>query len=84
MKTSAPGTERVRVRAPGKVNLALRVGGARPDGYHPLNTVFQALSLFDDLRAHGLTILVITHDHDVASRAARRVRMVDGQLTEAP
>lgn len=42
------------------------------------------LSLFDDLRAHGLTILVITHDHDVASRAARRVRMVDGQLTEAP
>lgn len=42
------------------------------------------LALFDDLREQGLTILVITHDQDVAARAARRVRMVDGQLTEAP
>jgi putative ABC transport system ATP-binding protein len=42
------------------------------------------LSLFDDLREQGLTILVITHDHDVAARASRRVRMVDGQLSEAP
>ncbi len=40
------------------------------------------LDLFDDLRAQGLTILVITHDGDVARRAQRRVRMVDGQLTE--
>ena len=40
------------------------------------------LDLFDDLRAQGLTILVITHDGDVARRARRRVRMVDGRLTE--
>jgi len=39
----------VKVRAAGKVNLALRVGAPRPDGYHPLATVFQALSLFDDV-----------------------------------
>ena len=43
--------ERIRVRAPGKVNLALRVGGRRPDGYHPLDTVFQAVSLFDEVEA---------------------------------
>ena len=41
------------------------------------------LALFDELRAQGLTILVITHDADVAARAARRVRMGDGQLGEA-
>ncbi len=41
------------------------------------------LSLFDELRVQGLTILVITHDQDVASRAERRVRMVDGLLSEA-
>lgn len=41
--------ERIRVRAPGKINLALRVGGVQPDGYHPLATVFQAVSLFDEL-----------------------------------
>ncbi len=40
------------------------------------------LDLFDELRSQGLTILVITHDHEVARRARRRVRMVDGQLAE--
>lgn len=39
----------VRVRAAGKINLALRVGPPRPDGYHPLATVFQAVSVFDDV-----------------------------------
>ena len=35
----------VRASAPGKVNLTLRVGPLTPDGYHPLVTVFEALSL---------------------------------------
>lgn len=39
----------VVVRAPSKVNLHLGVGDLRPDGYHDLTTVFQALSLSDDL-----------------------------------
>ncbi|MBL1079538.1 4-(cytidine 5'-diphospho)-2-C-methyl-D-erythritol kinase [Nocardia sp. 2] len=38
------------VRAPSKVNLHLGVGDLREDGYHDLTTVFQALSLSDDLR----------------------------------
>ncbi len=39
----------VRVRVPAKVNLALGVGPVRPDGYHPLATLFQAVSLFDEV-----------------------------------
>lgn len=39
------------VRAPAKINLTLRVGPARPDGFHPLATVYQAVSLYDDLTA---------------------------------
>jgi len=35
----------VSASAPGKVNLTLRVGAPAPDGYHPLVTVFEALSL---------------------------------------
>ena len=37
----------VSVRAHAKINLDLRVVGMRPDGYHELRTVFQALSLHD-------------------------------------
>ena len=34
----------VRVRVPAKINLHLGVGPLRPDGYHDLTTVFQAVS----------------------------------------
>lgn len=37
----------VTVRVPGKVNLELLVGPLRPDGFHTLSTVFQAVSLHD-------------------------------------
>jgi 4-diphosphocytidyl-2-C-methyl-D-erythritol kinase len=40
----------VTVRAPAKINLALGVGRPREDGFHSLNTVYQAISLYDDVR----------------------------------
>ncbi|MEV4888242.1 ABC transporter ATP-binding protein [Nonomuraea sp. NPDC055795] len=40
------------------------------------------LALFDDLRAQGLTIVVITHENEVSRRAGRRVRITDGVLSE--
>jgi 4-diphosphocytidyl-2-C-methyl-D-erythritol kinase len=40
---------RMRALAPGKVNLALFLGGTREDGRHELVTLFQALSLADTL-----------------------------------
>lgn len=39
------------VRAPAKINLHLGVGRPRSDGFHPLDTVFQAVGLYDDVRA---------------------------------
>jgi 4-diphosphocytidyl-2-C-methyl-D-erythritol kinase len=36
---------------PAKINLHLAVGPVRPDGYHELVTVFQAVSLYDELTA---------------------------------
>ena len=50
-RLSAAPPPAVRVRAPGKVNLALRVGPVGPDGYHPLATIFQAVSLFEEVTA---------------------------------
>ena len=39
----------MRVRAPAKLNLVLRVGPLRSDGYHRVSTLFQAVDLFDEL-----------------------------------
>lgn len=39
------------VQTPAKINLSLAVGPPRHDGYHPLVTVYQAVSLFDHVIA---------------------------------
>ena len=40
------------------------------------------LDLFDELQVAGTTLVVITHDEAVSARAARRVLITDGRLTE--
>ncbi|HEY3187832.1 MAG TPA: ABC transporter ATP-binding protein [Solirubrobacteraceae bacterium] len=40
------------------------------------------LSLFADLAATGLTLVIVTHEEHVAERMRRQVRMVDGVLKE--
>lgn len=74
----------VRVRVPAKINLALKVGAPRPDGYHPLATVYHAVSLYDEVEAswadsNGFTVTVSGEgadqvpldDSNLAIRAAR-------------
>ncbi len=45
------GERTVIVRAPAKVNLQLSIGPKGDDGYHPLATVFQAVSLWETIVA---------------------------------
>jgi 4-diphosphocytidyl-2-C-methyl-D-erythritol kinase len=40
----------VRIPAFAKINLRLEILGKRPDGYHELRTIFQTVSLHDDLK----------------------------------
>lgn len=47
----------VLVRAPGKVNVSMRVGAVLPDGYHDVATAYQAVGLFEELRAERDTEL---------------------------
>ncbi|MCV2395796.1 4-(cytidine 5'-diphospho)-2-C-methyl-D-erythritol kinase [Actinotalea sp. M2MS4P-6] len=50
----------VTARAPGKLNLSLGVGRRRDDGYHPLATVFQAVSLYEEVVATAADELTVT------------------------
>ena len=54
-------TDLVTVRCPAKLNLFLEVLGRRPDGYHEIETVMQAVTLYDEIelsaRADGQIVL---------------------------
>lgn len=75
-------TSTVRVRVPAKVNLALLVGGVDEQGYHELGTIFQAVSLGDEIvaeraaefslrnRGEGSAFLPVD-DTNLAIRAAK-------------
>ncbi len=58
----------VTVRVPGKVNLQLSVGPRRSDGFHEIATVFQAVSLFDDVK------VTLTNDMDRDQRFAIEIK----------
>ena len=92
MRYGQPVTSAVRVRVPAKVNLALRVGAADAQGYHELGTVFQAVSLGDDVTAepapagtftmtvHGEgSAFLPTDDSNLAIRAARLLATHSGR-----
>jgi macrolide transport system ATP-binding/permease protein len=40
------------------------------------------LDCFAELNRDGLTLAIVTHDENVANRASRRVRIIDGRLTD--
>jgi putative ABC transport system ATP-binding protein len=51
-----------------------------PTGALDSHSTAEILDLFDELSAAGRTIVVITHEDDVASRAKRVVRLRDGEI----
>ncbi|MET3767862.1 4-diphosphocytidyl-2-C-methyl-D-erythritol kinase [Marisediminicola sp. UYEF4] len=51
MTLSAPTTV-VHARAPGKINVFLKVGALLDDGYHDVASAYQAVSLSEDVRAY--------------------------------
>jgi 4-diphosphocytidyl-2-C-methyl-D-erythritol kinase len=80
----------VTVRVPAKVNLQLSVGPVRPDGYHDVVTVYQAVSLYDEVTvrpAERTRILITGEDADqvpagptnLASKAVTALARATGQ-----
>jgi putative ABC transport system ATP-binding protein len=40
------------------------------------------MKILEDLNRRGITLIVVTHDPEIAARARRRVRMLDGRIAE--
>ncbi|MDD6968264.1 MAG: ABC transporter ATP-binding protein [Firmicutes bacterium] len=53
-----------------------------PTGNLDSKTSAEIMAMFRELHAQGNTIVLITHDNDVAKQAPRSIRIRDGQLTE--
>ena len=51
-----------------------------PTGNLDSQTGEQILELLEELNAQGATIIVITHDHDLAATLHRQVHMRDGLI----
>jgi 4-diphosphocytidyl-2-C-methyl-D-erythritol kinase len=63
----------LRVRVPAKLNLFLAVRGRRADGFHELVTVFQTVSLYDQVRVALLGLP--GRRHHPAARSRMRVEL---------
>jgi macrolide transport system ATP-binding/permease protein len=53
-----------------------------PTGNLDSKTSASLLDLFEDLNREGLTLVVVSHDENVANRASRRMHIIDGRQTD--
>ncbi len=53
-----------------------------PTGNLDQNSGRAIIELLEQLNAAGMTLLIVTHDADIGSRAGRHIRMVDGRIIE--
>ena len=52
-----------------------------PTGNLDSQTAEAVFRLFEDLKADGKTLIVVTHDHDLTRRATRTIALADGVVT---
>ena len=75
------GGQRQRVAiARALVNNPSIILADEPTGNLDSATSSEIMALFDHLYERGNTIILVTHEHDIASHAHRVIRLLDGQI----
>jgi ABC-type lipoprotein export system ATPase subunit len=81
LSTQLSGGERQRVAiARALVNEPALLLCDEPTGNLDSRTSETILEMIDTLHRGGLTVVMITHESDVAARAQRQIRMIDGSI----
>jgi putative ABC transport system ATP-binding protein len=75
------GGQRQRVAiARALVNNPSLILADEPTGNLDSATSMEIMQLFDALHQHGNTIILVTHENDIALHAHRSIRLLDGQI----
>jgi len=84
LPSAVSGGQRQRVAiARALANDPILLAADEPTGNLDSRTTREMFDLFGSLVDEGKTILLVTHDRDLAGRATRRVRIADGRIVES-
>jgi putative ABC transport system ATP-binding protein len=64
------------------VNDPVIVFADEPTGALDTRTSFEIMDIFQELNAEGKTVIMVTHENDIARHATRIIRFRDGEIIE--